>query len=95
MRPGVVYQFTCQTCVSEGREDKQVGRYVGESARTLYDMCREHVAALRTLNKEPLCGAPPEGAQEPGHPLLKPQGCEVLQGQLDSPSHRGCPYPGD
>ena len=52
MRPGVVYEFTCQTCVSEGREDKQVGRYVGESARALYDRAREHMAALRTLNKE-------------------------------------------
>ena len=37
-RPGVVYRISCNLCREEGKEEHEVEVYVGESARTAFDM---------------------------------------------------------
>ena len=52
MRPGVVYEFHCNTCMDEGKQGHEIGTYIGESARTAFDRGLEHEEAIRTLNPE-------------------------------------------
>ena len=48
MRKGVVYKFTCQNCLSIGRQM----HYIGESYRSSWDRAQEHQAALRNKDME-------------------------------------------
>ena len=52
----IVYEATCIEClkqVSDGIKPKdQVGRYIGESSRTLAERSREHVAGAGNLEYE-------------------------------------------
>ena len=49
-RPGLVYRFTCRTCLAQGKSEKEAGVYIGETARTAFDRGAEHDAERRTQN---------------------------------------------
>ena len=50
MRPGILYKLKCKF-MEECREDKEVGTYVGESARTAYDRGQSKLKIMIETNK--------------------------------------------
>ena len=60
MSQGIVYVIECSTCKAQGKESK----YFGETAKTCYNRGAQHLAALKSGNKE----SPMVEHQEKHHP---------------------------